>query len=162
MTPSKDRPIIIPVFIPHSGCSHQCVFCNQQAITSVKANHLSPDNLYVMIEKALDNKGEQKRNPQIAFYGGNFLGLETDHIMSLLQVAARFVSAGKVDSVRFSTRPDTIYKEKIGLLRNFPISIIELGVQSMDDNVLALVVRIILLSVIWYFQRFFLIWQQPR
>lgn len=25
---------IIPIFIPHKGCSHQCTFCNQQVITA--------------------------------------------------------------------------------------------------------------------------------
>ena len=24
---------IIPVFIPHAGCPHQCVFCNQKTIS---------------------------------------------------------------------------------------------------------------------------------
>ena len=25
---------IIPIFIPHAGCPHDCVFCNQKAITA--------------------------------------------------------------------------------------------------------------------------------
>ena len=28
---------ILPVFIPHVGCPHQCVFCDQKAITGQKA-----------------------------------------------------------------------------------------------------------------------------
>jgi len=141
MTQPVDRPFIIPIFIPHWGCSHQCVFCNQHAITSIETSHLSSDNLSLIIENALKNKAPKRKTVQIAFYGGNFLGLKTNYILSLLKVAASFVFAGKVDSIRFSTRPDTVNKEKLDLLGNFPVSTIELGVQSMDDGVLALANR---------------------
>ena len=26
-------PFIIPIFIAHQGCPHQCLFCNQRSIT---------------------------------------------------------------------------------------------------------------------------------
>lgn len=74
---------------------------------------------------------------QIAFFGGNFLGLHTPHIEALLHEAGKFVTAGNADSLRFSTRPDTINNETLAILSSFPVSTIELGVQSMDDHVLA-------------------------
>jgi histone acetyltransferase (RNA polymerase elongator complex component) len=42
------------------------------------------------------------------------------------------------DGIRFSTRPDTIDHPRLDLIRKFPVATIELGVQSMDDHVLAL------------------------
>ena len=30
------KPLIIPIFIPHAGCPHQCVFCNQKVITGTE------------------------------------------------------------------------------------------------------------------------------
>ena len=27
---------ILPIFIPHAGCPHQCVFCNQKTISGQK------------------------------------------------------------------------------------------------------------------------------
>ena len=78
---------------------------------------------------------------QIAFYGGNFLGLNQTEIIRLLNAATEFVSSGLADSIRFSTRPDTVDQERLELLTAYPVKTIELGVQSMDDDVLAMTRR---------------------
>jgi len=89
----------------------------------------------------LTYKGKKRGRVQISFYGGNFLGLESSLIRSLLENATWFIRKGDVDSLRFSTRPDTITIEKLDLLCNYPVSTIELGVQSMNDEVLRLIRR---------------------
>ena len=73
----------------------------------------------------------------MSFYGGNFLGLESPKILSLLAEADRFARSGAVDSIRFSTRPDTITPERLDLVSGFPVATVEIGAQSMDDGVLA-------------------------
>ena len=78
---------------------------------------------------------------EIAFFGGNFLGLEDATIKSLLKQAAEFVADGRVDGIRFSTRPDTIHDWALEIIDDYPVSAVELGVQSMDDRVLALAGR---------------------
>lgn len=138
---SNDRPFIIPIFLTHVGCPHRCAFCNQTAITGVKQDVLSPEKLYLKINEFLNFSGRQRRPIQIAFYGGNFLGLEKDTIHCLLYEATKFVTNGRVDSIRFSTRPDTISYEQLDILSNYPISTVEIGVQSMDDHVLDLANR---------------------
>ncbi len=135
---SCKKPFIIPIFIPHAGCPHQCAFCNQSTITNIKRKIPSPEKLYSLIDTFLKYKGKQRNQVQIAFFGGNFLGLKTQHIESLLHEAGKFVNAGSVDSLRFSTRPDTINNETLDILNPFPVSTIELGVQSMDDHVLSM------------------------
>jgi histone acetyltransferase (RNA polymerase elongator complex component) len=45
--------------------------------------------------------------------------------------------AGEVSAIRLSTRPDALNPSAIELLREFRVSLVELGVQSMDDAVLA-------------------------
>lgn len=132
------RPFIIPVFLPQVGCPHQCAFCNQRLITGVQHSFLSPDQLRSLIDRFLQYKGTRRGVTQISFYGGNFLGLEKGYMIDLLQTASSYVLQGKVDSLRFSTRPDTVDDVRLDIIGKFPVKTVELGVQSMDDSVLML------------------------
>jgi coproporphyrinogen III oxidase-like Fe-S oxidoreductase len=76
------------------------------------------------------------RKVQVSFYGGTFLGLDDADILNYLDRAKEYVDAGRVDSIRFSTRPDSITRKKLDLIRDYPVETIEIGVQSMDDTVL--------------------------
>ena len=58
-----------------------------------------------------------------------------------LRAAAEFVGDGRVDGIRFSTRPDTINDRTLKIIKDYPVSTVELGVQSMNDQVLALTGR---------------------
>ena len=133
--PSCNRPFIVPVFLPHAGCPHQCVFCNQSSITATHSRPASKDARR-QIETFLSLRRKKRRYIQIAFFGGNFLGIQTRTIRRLLTVATKFVSAGQANSIRFSTRPDTVNPQRLAAIKAFPITTVELGVQSMDDRVL--------------------------
>ncbi|MBW2410237.1 MAG: radical SAM protein, partial [Deltaproteobacteria bacterium] len=132
----KRRPFIIPIFLPHAGCPHQCVFCNQESITGKKDNVISARQLQSRVEAFLKYNSKQRRPVQIAFFGGNFLGQKTETVKMLLEEATKCVVRGAADSIRFSTRPDTIDRQQLALIQNYPVSAIELGVQSMDPGVL--------------------------
>jgi len=132
------KPFIIPVFIPHAGCPHRCVFCDQGAITGDKSFLPSVDAFRKQVNSFIVFNRKQRAEVQIAFYGGNFLGLAEKTARTLLQEAVAFVQSGKVDGIRFSTRPDSIDADRLRWLENFPVAAIELGVQSMDDRVLLL------------------------
>ena len=132
-----NRPLIIPVFLPHHGCPHRCIFCNQNAITGGRGHRPSAAELKSYVDDFLKFKTKRRHPVQIAFYGGNFLGLRPDDIETLLAEATGFVAAGKVDSIRFSTRPDTVDPQRLKILKPFPVATIEIGAQSMDDSVLA-------------------------
>lgn len=138
---SGQRPLIIPIFLPHAGCPHRCVFCNQSSITGITPKAFGSQQLRRRVREFLA-AGSPRRYPrQIAFYGGNFLGLKITKIQSLLEAAAEFVAQKQVDGIRFSTRPDTIDNARLDLVANYPVSDIELGVQSMDNRVLTLAQR---------------------
>jgi histone acetyltransferase (RNA polymerase elongator complex component) len=134
---SPPRPFIIPIFLPHAGCPHQCVFCNQTSITGVERNTVSSEKVERRIHEFLSYNRNDRQPVQVAFYGGNFLGLEKEYFKRLLDVSAIFVKSKKIDGIRFSTRPDTIDHDRIEIIKDYPITTVEIGVQSMDDRVLA-------------------------
>jgi histone acetyltransferase (RNA polymerase elongator complex component) len=131
----REKPFIVPIFIPHQGCGHQCIFCNQSAITGRTAKWPSLNKLRSDAKKYIGYNKHQKPS-LMAFYGGNFLGLSEEKINHLLQLADEFIHKGDIQGIRFSTRPDTISEPVLKQLENFSVREIELGVQSMDDRVL--------------------------
>lgn len=131
-----DKPLIIPVFIPHAGCPHRCVFCNQQAITGATESLPTPADIRDRVHEFLRYKRDTRSGVELSFYGGNFLGLPEKSVGDLLEQAAGFVESGDIDGIRFSTRPDTVDETRLQWLSSYPVSTVELGVQSMDDAVL--------------------------
>lgn len=124
---------ILPIFIPHAGCPHQCVFCNQKTISGQKTAALEG-------AKEQLNKWLNILNPSIkheaAFYGGSFTGLDLKLQEDLLSLTDALYDQGVIASVRLSTRPDYIDAERLRFLSNHHVGTIELGVQSLDDKVL--------------------------
>jgi histone acetyltransferase (RNA polymerase elongator complex component) len=135
------RPYIIPIFLPMAGCAHRCAFCNQWAITGTPPERPSTAGVARMIHDRLPRQPLGARPVQIAFYGGNFLGLAPSLISALLATAGAFVQRGDAAGIRFSTRPDTITNRRLAALAGFPVTTIELGLQSLDDRVLTLAGR---------------------
>lgn len=128
------RAGIIPIFIPHTGCPMNCVFCNQKRISGSLLPATAED-VRIQTEQALA-KLPADAKPQIAFYGGSFTAIPREQQEELLQSAWNYVQAGRVCSVRLSTRPDAIDEERLELLKRYGTETIELGSQSMDDGVL--------------------------
>jgi histone acetyltransferase (RNA polymerase elongator complex component) len=127
--------MIIPFFITHAGCPHQCVFCNQKNITGEQTAP-EPSSLPEQIERYLATRAPNKQ-VHIAFYGGSFTALPLAVQKSYLEAVRPFIVSGKVESIRLSTRPDSITPDILAVLKQYGVSTIELGVQSMDDEVLS-------------------------
>ena len=128
MTP---RARIIPVFVPHLGCPHLCVFCDQKRITGAPAP-AGPEQVWTALAAAAGREQET----ELAFYGGTFAALPRQEQEALLDAAGPFVDLG--GSIRLSTRPDSLTPEKADFLAERCVRTIELGCQSMDDGVLRL------------------------
>lgn len=133
-------PLVIPIFIPHSGCPHQCAFCNQNAITRETQSLPDPVRMAAVIRQYLKYKGGRTR-VELGFFGGNFLGLDPRQINRILADVQPFLDSGALQGIRFSTRPDTVTENTLDLVRSCPISLVELGVQTMNDQVLGRVNR---------------------
>lgn len=128
-------PFVIPVFIPHLGCPHDCLFCNQQKISGEKKGTVGA----TQIKDAIDLWLSRKKEPgaaQVAFYGGSFTCLDSDVQELLLGAVQPFIESGAVSSIRCSTRPDCISVEVCATLVKHRVSTVELGVQSLNDQVL--------------------------
>ncbi|MBO5110049.1 MAG: radical SAM protein [Clostridia bacterium] len=127
------RHVNIPIFVPHLGCPNQCVFCNQRTISGKEI--FSMDTVRGEIEAVLSTVSDAEC--EIAFFGGSFTGIERPRMLALLELANEYVKRGQVTGIRMSTRPDYIDPDIITILKQYPISCVELGVQSMDDAVLS-------------------------
>ena len=123
----------ISIFVPFNGCPQKCSFCNQKTITG-KQTQPTPDDVKQSVETALKRKGYEY---EIAFFGGSFTAIEREYMLSLLDTAYEYVKNGSVKGIRISTRPDCIDKEILELLKSRGVTSIELGAQSMDDEVLS-------------------------
>lgn len=124
---------ILPIFIPHAGCPHQCVFCNQKTISGQKS--AAVPEAKSQIERWLKWLKPSKDN-EAAFYGGSFTGLDLVLQKELLALTDALIKQGVIGSVRLSTRPDYIDAERLELIQAHHVELVELGVQSMDDEVL--------------------------
>lgn len=127
----------ISVFVPHLGCPNMCSFCNQRYI----AGDFSPpdeSDIESAVEIAVKSRNYSPQNTEIAFFGGSFTAIDRDYMVRLLECASRFVKNGTVKGIRISTRPDAVDKQIIDILKFYGVTAIELGAQSMCDDVLLL------------------------
>ncbi|MCC5912001.1 MAG: radical SAM protein [Clostridiaceae bacterium] len=132
------KKYIIPIFIPHKGCPHDCSFCNQKKIAG-ETTEVSKEDVKRIIEDYLvifSSQTEIQR--EVAFYGGSFTGLPLAKQKELLTPAFEAKAKGLITDIRLSTRPDYIDDEKLDLLKQYGVTAIELGVQSTDESVLYL------------------------
>lgn len=128
------RHINIPIFIPHEGCPHNCIFCNQKKISGhIKAPSL--DSIKEIINSHLSTITDNDYC-EIAFFGGSFTGLDQAEQEKYLKLVYNFVQQGLVKGIRLSTRPDYINREILELLKKYSVKVIELGIQSFDGDVL--------------------------
>ena len=127
--------MIIPIFIPHEGCPNDCAFCNQRTISGKNCAPKAEETVKI-IEEHLGTMGNKAA--QIAFFGGSFTGIDEGKQNEYLSVAEKYIKSGQIESIRLSTRPDYITAETVKRLASYGVRNIELGAQSMDEEVLRL------------------------
>ena len=127
----------ISIFVPHLGCPNQCSFCNQHHISGC-ADLPDAHSVAAAVKTATASKNYNSNNTEIAFFGGSFTAIDRDYMAELLSAASVFVRSGDVSGIRISTRPDAIDDDVLVTLKQYGVTSIELGAQSMDDTVLSL------------------------
>lgn len=125
---------IIPFFITHHGCPHKCIYCNIHKISGMPPRMVNEQTFNETVRTSL--KRANGKSAQIAFYGGDFTGLDEEDQRRLLGYVRPLIRQGMVNDIRISTRPDSITRESLSLLKEYNVSTVEIGAQSLVDDVL--------------------------
>ncbi len=75
---------------------------------------------------------------EVAFFGGSFTAIDRELQDYYLKSIGQSPYRSLIDGIRLSTRPDYINSEILALLRHHGVETVELGVQSLVDEVLEL------------------------
>lgn len=137
----KGRKLIIPVFVPHMGCPHDCCFCNQRKISG-QTEPPTYESIISLI-KQYSGIAPNYGSVEVAFYGGSFTAIPWEEQEKYLLAAREgcnlfFTKVQGLSPFRISTRPDCIDDKILERLKRYGVETIELGVQSMCDEVLKL------------------------
>lgn len=133
----KKKHFNIPVFIPQLACPFQCIYCNQRKICG-RGEAPGTDEINKIITTHLATIPEKEVETELAFFGGNFTGLPLAEQQKYLGLANPFINSGRISGIRLSTRPDFINHDILELLKMNHVTVIELGAQSLRDDVLKL------------------------
>lgn len=128
------KHINIPIFIPHLGCPFDCIFCNQKKIAAT-LNPPIPQQVAAIIEEHLKTIATESE-VEVAFFGGSFTAINEGIQIQYLEAVQAYIKDGQVESIRISTRPDFITPKILETLQKYRVQTIELGVQSLNDEVL--------------------------
>lgn len=130
----------VPVFVPELACPNRCVFCNQNSISGCH-NQPSASEVREIIESRLKTIPRSDTHIEIGFFGGNFTGIDEQQQKEYLEIASNYYLEKRVHGIRVSTRPDYISSESLSFLKKYNVSTIEIGAQSLDEEVLKLAGR---------------------
>ena len=128
----------LSIFVPHAGCPNQCSFCDQRSISGTQ-NPPTAEEVSALCDEFLPK--EKGDDYEIAFFGGSFTAIDREYMLQLLKAAYPFVQQGRAAGIRISTRPDCISTEILDILKQYGVTSIELGAQSMQDDVLKVNLR---------------------
>ncbi len=126
----------ISIFIPHLGCPHRCSFCDQRCISG-EVKPPSAKEVSELLASQAAHLSETDTRAEIAFFGGSFTAIPRGYMTELLEVARESVEKFPAYAgIRCSTRPDCISEEITDILKEYGVTAVELGAQSMSDEVL--------------------------
>lgn len=128
------KKVTVPFFISHAGCPHRCVFCDQTKIAG-ESNPL-PGEAEILDKIRAYRETSGGKPLEVAYFGGSFTSLPRSSREALLDPLQPLLGTGEVSGIKVSTRPDSIDATVARFLMKRGVRIVELGVQSMDDEVL--------------------------
>ena len=129
----------IPIFILELACPNRCIYCNQRHISG-QLQAVKPEEIKQIIEQHLATF-IRPSEVELAFFGGSFTGIDEKDMLTYLQIVQPYIEQGEIKSIRISTRPDYINEKILDILQQYNVKDIELGAQSLNEEVLAFAKR---------------------
>lgn len=129
----------IPIFIPELACPNRCIYCSQRHISG-QLQAVKPEEIRQIIEQHLATF-IRPSEVELAFFGGSFTGIDEKDMLTYLQIVQPYIEQGEIKSIRISTRPDYINEKILDILQQYNVKDIELGAQSLNEEVLAFAKR---------------------
>ena len=121
----SDKLPKIPFFLPMDSCPRRCVYCHQGEITGISE---------VPTPHAVRETLSRLHAPhEVCYFGGSFTCFPEERRNAYLEA---LFAAPEGSCVRFSTHPHCLSPDILNSLASFPVSMIELGISSLDDDVL--------------------------
>ena len=131
--PSAHR--VIPVFLPMLACPHRCVYCNQYVISG-QQKLPSLEQVTALLDRTLQTIPHDFHK-RVAFFGGSFTCLPEPVQNRYLDAVQPYLQEGRIEGIQLSTRPDYIDDHILQNLKSKGVTLIELGAQSLNDDILA-------------------------
>ena len=126
---------VIPVFLPMLACPHRCVYCNQYVISG-QQKLPSLEQVTALIDRNLQTIPHDCHK-RVAFFGGSFTCLPEPVQNRYLYAVQPYLQEGRIEGIQLSTRPDYIDDHILQNLKHKGVTLIELGAQSLNDDILA-------------------------
>lgn len=131
----RGRHAALPIFVPHVGCPRRCSFCDQNTISGAQRMP-TPEEVAAFCREGFSGLSPRFPRAEIAFFGGSFTAIPRERMLALLEAVQPFREEPAFGGIRISTRPDAIDGEVLAILREHGVRAIELGAQSLYNEVL--------------------------
>ena len=115
-----------------------CFFAGSHTLAIFDHKGTLPDGVRAVLAAQVPFLQKNDMQAEIAFFGGSFTAVDGDYRRSLLYAASEYVREFPeiYYGIRCSTRPDCIDEEILDELKLYGMTAVELGAQSMNDEVL--------------------------
>jgi histone acetyltransferase (RNA polymerase elongator complex component) len=119
--------MVVPIFLPHAGCGNRCIYCHQGYITDT-----SGEDVKAQVDAAFINRTDPC---DVGLFGGNIFGIEPAALRKIFSFFEPY--RDRVRGIRLSTKPVPLRDETISLLKENKTDIVELGIPTFNDAILA-------------------------
>ena len=126
-----DKTCIIPIFMPNLKLKENYIFCDtkEKEVKKIKKSEIKK-----IIENEL-SKVDNETNVEVVIFTRNIEDLISDK-ENVLELISEYIKENKITSEKISTRPESINKNTIKILKKYKVRSIEILVPSSNDYIL--------------------------